>query len=223
MKKCPECLAINEDSSVFCNKCGQKLRTVRSNSFRNFIISIISIMSIIVIGAIIYFVLANFAQIDFSSFLNKGQESADAENSGTAILSKEELSADQTRVISLFGYPDQFMIIFDESYENKRIDTWIYFDMEALFIFENGTYDSSEQYYGGKSQESEYEVLPQDFMYAMTPLEVETLIGYDGTESIDESTGLNILTFGGGEIICIFNPDNELIIASKQNKLSDET
>jgi len=186
-------------------------------------IIIIVTISIIVIGVIIYFILANSAQIDLSSLLNKEQESAAIDDSGTVILIKEELSADQNRIISLFGHPDQFTIIFDESYDNNRIDTWIYFNMEALFIFENGTYDSSEQYYGGKSQESEYEVLPQDFVYAMTPLEVETLIGQDGTESIDESTGLNILTFGGGEIICIFNPDNKLIIASKQNKLSDET
>lgn len=222
MKKCPECLALYEDSNIFCKKCGRKLESTKSNSFRNFIIIIIVAISVIVAGLSVYFILANFTQIDLSSLLNKEQESSAADESDTVILSKEKLSSDQTRTISLFGHPDQFTVIFDESYDNKRIDTWIYFDMEALFIFENGTYDNSKQYYGKKYQESGYSLLPQDFIYAMTPLEVETLIGQEGVESIDESTGLNILTFGEGEIICIFNPDNELIIASKQNKLSDE-
>lgn len=217
MKKCSECLTINEDSNIFCNKCGQRLKVPGSNSFRNFMIIIIVAISVIIIGVAIYFILANYTKI------NQVQESADIDDSGTFTLNKEELSADQDRVISLFGYPDQFTIIFDESYNNKRIDTWIYFDMKALFIFENGTYDYSEQYYGKEYQESEYILLPQDFTYAMTPLEVEKLIGQKGAESIEESTGLNILTFGGGEIICIFNPDNELIIASKQNKLSNES
>ncbi|MCG2788555.1 MAG: hypothetical protein L6405_01205 [Actinomycetia bacterium] len=149
--------------------------------------------------------------------------SEEEEDEQIAELPKEKLSSDQTRVISLFGHPDQFTIIFDEGSNNKRIDMWIYFDMEALFIFENGTYDNSEQYYGGKSQEPEYEVLPQDFIYGMTPIEVETLIGEKGTESFEENTGLNVLTFGEGEIICIFNPDSSLILASRQNKLSNET
>ncbi len=135
----------------------------------------------------------------------------------------EETIEDYKRIILLFGYPDQFTIIFDESNNNKRIDTWIYFDMDVLFILEDGIYVDSEQYYGGKDQEPEYELVPQDFIYGMTPIEVETVIGDKGTKSIDESTGLDVLTFGGGELICIFNPDNELIIASKQNRLSNET
>ncbi len=137
-------------------------------------------------------------------------------------LKKEELGSDQKRLVSLFGHPDKFTVIFDESNNNKRIDIWIYSDMDALFLFENGTYNDTEQYYGKGCQESEYELLPQDFIYGMTLLEVEKLIGQEGVESFEENTGLNILTFGEAEVICIFNPDNKLIIASKQNKLLNE-
>ena len=124
-------------------------------------------------------------------------------------LPKEELSADQIRVISFFGHPDQFTIIFDEG--------------NAFYTFEDGAYNDSEEYFGEEFQQSRYELLPQDFTYGMTPLEVETLIGQKGSESFDEYTGLDALIFGEGEVICIFNPDNQLIIASKQNKLSNET
>jgi len=134
----------------------------------------------------------------------------------------EKTIEDQERIILLFGYPDQFTIIFDESNNNKRIDTWIYFGMDALLIFENGIYVDSEQYYGESIQESGYELLPQDFIYGMTPAEVKMLIGEEGSDSIEENTGLEVLTFGEGQIICIFNPDSKLIIASKQSKLSDK-
>ena len=195
-------------------------------------ITVSVLFSIIIIGLVVYFILANYTGNFLSSLLSKEekiveyqqeQESETIDAADAVILSKEKLSSDQTRVISLFGHPDQFIIIFDESYDNKRIDTWIYSDMNALFMFENGTYNDAEQYFAKEYQQSGYELLPQDFTYAMTPLEVETLIGQKGAKSIEEITGLNVLTFGKGEIICIFNPDNQLIIASKQNKLSNET
>jgi len=149
--------------------------------------------------------------------------SEEEEDEQIAELSKEELSADQIRVISFFGHPDQFTIIFDEGNNNERIDTWIYSDMNAFYVFEDGVYNDSDEYFGEEFQQSRYGLLPQDFTYGMTPLEVEKLIGQKGSESFDEYTGLDALIFGEGEVICIFNPDNQLIIASKQNKLSNET
>lgn len=211
------------------------VRTGRNRNFKIFIGLIGGFAAVAVIAVLLIFV------IDISNLTNpfkstteveEPEEDGLEETTEEAIeevdeqiveLPKEELSSDQIRVISLFGHPDIFTVTFDEAYDNKRMDIWIYFDMEALFVFENGTYNNSEQYYGEKSQESEYEVLPQDFIYGMTPIEVETLIGEKGTESFEEDTGFCVLTFGGGEIICIFSPDNGLLIASRQNKLSNET
>jgi|GEM_PF-1731236 len=223
MKKCPNCLTLYEGPDRFCKKCGQRLTNIKSNSFRNFIITIIVIVSATIVGLAAYIVLANYTKIDLSSiFSGQEQDPEIIDAGGTANLSKEKLSEDQNRVISLFGHPGQFTVIFDESYNNKRIETWIYPEMDALFIFENGTYNDAEEYYGEATQESAYKTLPGDFIYAMTPPEVEMLIGEKGINGTDESTGLDILIFGEGEIICIFNPDSKLIIALKQNKLSDE-
>lgn len=134
---------------------------------------------------------------------------------------KAELGADQERVIKLFGYPDQFLITFDEGNNNNRIDLWTYSEMETIFIFEEGTFDSTEEYFNKVILEDKQEVFPDNFIYAMTPDEVKKLISKESVESIDEITGLKVLTFSNGDIICIFNPDDELIIVSKQLKLSE--
>lgn len=242
---CPDCKNVVTPDDVFCNKCGKRIIesdlkqetakkatskyiekpvviTGRNRNFKIFIGLIGGFAAVAVIVLLLVFV------IDIGNLTNPSKSITEVkyeeeENEQIVELSKEELSSDQIRVISLFGYPDFFTVAFDEAYDNKRMDIWIYFDMEALFVFENGTYNNSEQYYGEKSQESEYEVLPQDFIYGMTPIEVETLIGEKGTESFEEDTGYGVMTFGGGEIICIFSPDSGLIIASRQNKLSNET
>ena len=215
----------------------------KSKSFRNFIIIFSVFFSVVIIGLVTYFILTNYVENSLSSLLSKEQKTVESKQeqesttindtnitiddtntannyTDTVILSKEKLSTDQKRVISLFGYPDQFTIIFDEGNNNNRIDSWIYCDMNALFMFEDGAYSDSEEYFAKESQQSSYKLLPQDFTYGMTPFEVETLIGQKGTENFEEITGLNVLSFGEGEIICIFNPDSKLIVASKQNKLS---
>lgn len=231
MKKCPNCLTLYEGPDRFCKKCGQKLKNIRSNPFRNFIITIIVIVSIIIVGLAAYLILTNYTEINLPSLFSgdnssisdqQTQEEEISEDLTSEVPGKEELGEDQKRIISLFGYPEQFTVIFDESNNNKRIETWIYPEMDALFIFENGTYNDVEEYYGETTQKSAYKLLPEDFTYGMTPPEVEMLIGEKGTGSTDEDTGLDILTFGEGQVICIFNPDSKLIIALKQNKLSDE-
>lgn len=224
MKKCPDCLILYEGPDKFCKKCGQKLTNIKSNSFRNFIITIIVIVLITIIGLAVYLIWTNSTGNSLSSLFSNQEQGPETTDGGDmVILTKEELSSDQIRVISFFGHPDQFTVIFDEGNNNERIDTWIYSDMNAFFMFEDGIYNDSEEYFGKEVQQSRYELLPQDFTYGMTPLEVETLIGQKGSESFEEDTGLGALTFGEGEVICIFNPDNQLIIASKQNKLSNET
>ena len=237
---CPDCKGVITPDDVFCNKCGKRIiesdlkqevakkvtskyiekpvvRTGRNRNFKIFIGLIGGFAAVAVIAVILVFV------IDISNLTNPFKSTTEVKYEQIGELPKEELSADQIRVISFFGHPDQFTIIFDEGNNNERIDTWIYSDMNAFFMFEDGTYNDSEEYFGKETQQSRYELLPQDFTYGMTPLEVETLIGQKGSESFEEDTGLAVLTFGEGEVICIFNPDNQLIIASKQNKLSNET
>jgi hypothetical protein len=135
---------------------------------------------------------------------------------------KAEMSADQKRVIKLFGYPDQFLIMFDESNNNNRQDLWTYSEMETIFIFENGFFDSTKEYYNKVVLEGKQKVFPDNFIFGMTPDEVKALISKESVESIDEVTGLKVLTFDNGGIICVFNPNDKLIIVSKQLKLSED-
>ena len=134
---------------------------------------------------------------------------------------KAEMGPDQQRVIKLFGYPDQFLITFDESNNNSRIDVWTFSEMETTFIFEKGAYDSTKEYYNKVFLEDKQKVFPDNFIYGMTPDEVKTLISKESEESIDEITGLKVLNFDNGGIICVFNPEDKLVIVSKQLKISD--
>jgi len=134
-----------------------------------------------------------------------------------------QLSADQKRVLGMLGYPDQFIIIFDEGNHNKRIDNWMYESLEVCFIFQNGICSNSSQFMVGELTESNYHLKPQDFNYMMKPSEIETLVGSQGSESIEELTGLKVLTFGQGELICIFNEQEGLIGVSNNKKASTQT
>ncbi len=226
MQKCSHCSEINSSASTFCKGCGKKLVRSKVNVLRNFIMILSVLFSLTAIVGIVYFIWTNNNESLIQSFFFKKdnideQEKKTLENPDINALMTEELSKDQDRVLSLFGSPDQFTVLFDESNNNKRTEMWTFIDMEAVFIFVDGIYNDTEHYFGKASKKTAYTLSPQDFVYGMSKVEVETLIGQKGTESIEENTGLNILIFGQGEIICIFNPENRLIIASKLNKLSD--
>lgn len=251
MKACPGCGALNNDKSTFCISCGNKIeekilfcrycgnKILSTNKFckscgnevrKSAPISqqkdiskisqippqkkkrnkkLIITLSIILPIFFIFLVVILFIVISIFPLTNPEEI-------------KAELGPDQERVIKLFGYPDQFLIMFDEGNNNNRIDAWTYSEMETIFIFENGTYDSTEEYFNKVILEDKQEVFPDNFIYAMTPDEIKTLISKESVESFDESTGLKVLTFSKGDIICIFNPDDELIIVSKQLKLSGD-
>jgi hypothetical protein len=131
------------------------------------------------------------------------------------VIPEDELGADQQRILGVFGYPDVFTVIFDEGNNNARIDSWSYKDIEACFIFEDGVYSDYVDYIIEEPGATKYKVKPQQFFYPMKPSDVELLIGEKGIESMDDIAGLKVIIFGNGELICIFNPDDILIIANK--------
>jgi len=128
---------------------------------------------------------------------------------------EEKLGTDQERLLNMFGYPDTFIVLFDEGNNNKRFDSWAYLDIEACFLFEDGIYSKFSEYVPQASADGNYSLKPQQFYYGMSPSDVNTLMDESGIESIEELTDLKILTFGNGELICVFNPDDTLIIANK--------
>jgi hypothetical protein len=134
-------------------------------------------------------------------------------------LAKEELSYDQKRLLSMFGYPDEFIVVFDEENNNLRVEIWIYEAMESSFTFEGGKYDSRDRVITPNLSSDSYDIKPQDFVYAMSPDEVCYLMGENGEEIIDPTTGYKVLIFGEGIIACTFNLDDALINVARLRKV----
>lgn len=230
MKKCPYCGNLNADSNICCKDCGKKFPTAgKSNAFRNFLILVVIFGVVLVIGLTTYLLISSDILSSFNTLFQKDfNKAADQKNVNVDVeeeieeLKKEELGIDQRRLISMFGYPDQFIIIFDEGNNNLRIDTWMYEDMEACFIFEDGKYNDVEEFIIDDTENDSYNVVPDDFTYNMAPGQVEKLVGEQGVENVDELTGLNVLTFGEGIIICVFNPDDGLINIARQKRISTD-
>ncbi|MBM3709223.1 MAG: hypothetical protein FJW61_02215 [Actinobacteria bacterium] len=222
MKKCPNCHSLNEEKSIYCGNCGYNFRTQpKSTSFRNFIVIVSVFFSAVIIGLTVYFVLnSELAAGLLSGTLtakNELQSAKDTDQANTIQSDKSAyfLSGDQQRIAGMFGYPDSFIVMFDEGNNNKRIDCWSYIDLEASFIFEDGAYAEYSDYILEKPIAQKYDLAPQQFYYPMSASEVKYLTGEEGIETTDAITGLKQLVFGSGEIICIFNPDDILIIANK--------
>lgn len=178
------------------------------------IILVIVAISLIIVGTLAalawYF---NFSPFDFKQTPELSKERP------TSKLSKKEPISDQERLISMFGYPDEFVIIFDEGDSNSRIETWIYEGMEASFIFKDGKYFNGDRVITSDLAPDGYDVRPQDFVYAMSPDELNSLIGEIGKETIEENTGLKVLNFGSGIIVSMFNSDDVLVGVSRTRKI----
>lgn len=226
MKTCPNCKKLNENNSIYCSGCGHFLaKPERSRSFRNFIITIFILFSVILMGLLVLLLLNSglkdlfLQQVATVSYDQRymDPEEDKAGNQGNAGKSSD----DQEKVLSVFGYPEQFIILFDEGADNKRIDSWMYSDMEVCFLFEEGLFIDSDEYYLEGAGPGKYSVNPFDFYYGMTPPEVEEVLGGKGEEILEEATGLDLLIFGNGEIICIFNDMDELIGISKNTLTED--
>jgi len=224
MKKCPNCHSLNDAGNVYCGKCGYNFSTApRSTSFRNFIIITSVFFSAIIIGLTVFFVLnSDFAAGILSGTLISGNKAGNGQVTESGEQAQGEisgplysLSSDQERLIGMFGYPDSFTVLFDEGNSNKRIDCWSYADIEACYIFEDGTYSSVSDYIVLEPVKPLYEVKPQQFFYPMSLAEVKGIAGESGTEKIDDITDLKQLIYGQGELICVFNSEDILIIVNK--------
>ena len=136
-----------------------------------------------------------------------------------AALPKETLSSDQQSLLAMAGYPEEFIIIFDEGNANIRTETWVYEDMERYFAFQGGTYMGGEDITSQQLKDDKYKVVPEDFVYALSPEEVTALIGAKGDEYIDKTTGLKVIKYAGGLIICSFSPEDTLIGVSRTRNI----
>ena len=137
-----------------------------------------------------------------------------------AALPKEKLSPDQQSLLAMAGYPEEFIIIFDEGNANIRTDIWVYEDMERYFAFQGGTYIGGEEITPPELKDDKYKIVPEDFVYALSPADVTTLIGSKGDEYIDKTTGLKVIKYAGGLITCTFSPEDALIGVSRTRNIT---
>ena len=215
MRSCPFCNEENKDNNYFCIKCGNKLSKKEGSpssppkrKISGFKIFIILILSIVVLSIIVLSVL-----YIFTDFL-RVREATISEESQDQYLQKGEeieLSEDQKRLLSMFGYPDEFMIVFDQDNKNLRIETWLYEDMESSYTFLSGKYNSSDRVITDELLSDDFDINPEDFVYGMSPDEVNHLLGDEGIVEIDSDTNLKTITYGEGLIVCKFTANAALV------------
>ncbi len=134
-------------------------------------------------------------------------------------LPEEKLSDDQLLLLSIFGYPDEYVIIFDEENNNKRVEVWIFEAMQSSFLFDGGEYSSSEVVITPELLADSYNIRPEQFVYSMTPDEVEYLVGEEGYQLIEKNTGLKSIIYGDGCVVCTYNADDLLVYVSRSKKV----
>ena len=210
MKKFPFCSSNNKDSTLFCKSCGKSMPEPPSTKA---------------------------AQAPSKPFMKPGKLKTSLITAGVSLLilitvllpsacsankaalPKEKLSPDQQSLLAMAGYPEEFIIIFDEGNANIRTETWVYEDMERYFAFQGGTYAGGEDITSQQLKDDKYKVVPQDFVYALSPEDVATLIGSKGDEYMDKNTGLKVISYAGGLIICSFSPEDALIGISRSRNI----
>jgi hypothetical protein len=222
MKNCYHCNTENKDNNLYCVSCGSKLEAATAgNTQSNTSTQAASKRSgnrglkifFSVIGGILGLLVIIFVLTAIFDTGPQPAEQASAEDEIIDIedLEKVEMGPDQEKVLSIFGYPDEFIIIFNPDGEIKRAETWIYEAMESLFSFADGKYDSGDRIITDRFVKDSYKVKPEDIFYGMSQEELKVLLGESGDEFIDDTTGLKLVSFGSGIISATFNTDDELI------------
>ena len=231
---CPHCKSIITPDNVFCKECGKRIiesdpkqektnketnkyikkpviRTGRNRNFKIFMGLIAGFTAVAVIVILLVFV------IDISNLTSPFKSTTEAEK-----VEEDEvvgLSEDQARVSSIFGDPDEFVIVFDKSGEYKRAETWLFKEMEVSFTFLDGKYNASGKVITAKLENDNYNIKPEDFTITMSSDEINDLIGEIGIEEIDPETNLKVITFGEGVITCTFDPDDSLMTVFRMRRV----
>ncbi|MCG9478685.1 MAG: zinc-ribbon domain-containing protein [Actinomycetia bacterium] len=148
---------------------------------------------------------------------NEIDENTSEENS---ILPKEDLSQKQQELVTFLGYPDEFLVIFDEGNNNARVEDWIYAGIERYFIFNNGDYEGGDYIILEDIIDDNLEIKPEDFTFGLSSKQVGAILGEEDEIIVDTNTGLKIINYAGGLVICTFNSDDKLInVSRKKDKI----
>ncbi len=97
------------------------------------------------------------------------------------------LSADQSRAVAEYGYPDHFFISIDP-YSQDRVERWIYYARGKALDFDNGRLFGEEPVEDESAEYPPTSLRPQDFSLLLTPEEAAALLGEPlFTHEVEES------------------------------------
>jgi hypothetical protein len=129
------------------------------------------------------------------------------------------LSKEQKKLISTFGHPGEYMIIFDRD-SSKRVDMWLYPELERYFIFENGKYTGGKEVINPDLKKDEIKVVPEDFIKGMKIDDVIKVLGAQPQRNTDDKSGTTVLSFYDGLLIIAFNEKEEIINISRTKEIN---
>ncbi len=122
-------------------------------------------------------------------------------------------SDDQKVLLSTFGAPDHFQILFyydDFKKESVRLESWAYSQLSYSFIFKNGVYKQGEKVYIGSAGPNAYGFLPTRFTASTTAKQVEKWFNEKPLIVSDSRPGVKIYNYGDGVMLFQFDRHNKL-------------
>ncbi|MHB1275227.1 MAG: zinc ribbon domain-containing protein [Candidatus Humimicrobiaceae bacterium] len=129
------------------------------------------------------------------------------------------LSTEQEKLISSFGHPGEYIIIFDRE-SSKRVDMWLYPELERYFIFENGKYSGGREVINPDLKKDEIKVVPEDFLKEMKIDDVLKITGAQPQKNTDSKSGITTLIFYNGLLTVAFNKNEEIINISRTKEIN---
>jgi len=129
------------------------------------------------------------------------------------------LSTEQKKLVSSFGNPGEYMIIFDRE-SSKRVDMWLYPELERYFIFENGKYSGGREVVNPDLKKDEIKIVPEDFIKVMKIDDVIKVVGEQPQKNADSKSGITTLIFYEGLLTVAFNKNEEIINITRTKEIN---
>lgn len=191
---------IREPASVSVKKITPENTQVRSNqvkSNKKLIVTLSVFGSVLFLGLIITLILV-FGWTSSPSY---------------------DLSPDQEKLISSFGYPGEYVIIFDRE-NSKRVDMWMYPELERYFMFENGIYAGGKETIHPDLKKDDIDVKPEEFTMDMKIDDVIKVVGIEAQKNIDDKLKLTGLSFYEGLLTVAFNEKEEIVNITRTKEIN---
>ena len=128
-------------------------------------------------------------------------------------------SPEQERLISSLGHPGEFVIIFDRE-NGKRVDMWMYPELERYFMFENGIYTGGKETVHPDLKKDKINIKPENFTTDMKIDDVIKVARANPQKTTDSKSGITVLTFYNGLLTVAFNEKEEIVNTTRTKEIN---